>query len=732
MLSLRPNQITQIHYLLITEKDNLFIPFIPPMELEGPALDFIRCLPKDILQIDNPVNFFENAYRLRNDNPYRLNVLYHSSLIPYLENSRRNIIRLYMINTNILELDSVLNTLMDAHQPLSYYFFFNKKDDQPLGLDHEVSDPGEFLRMLYAEHQHILELIGAPDIIFHPHVDVYSRDFYDFPIFVPAQNNYHLLNSIIGNFKYGPGTIEKSKEEIKAEHEREFIEAQKAPYSFGRLKTLIRSTRKIDKFFELMREHNIIKPVHEIETMYSPLVIIAPYQNPDLVKLDRSPASAEFDPELINLLTSMDFEQTQNYINSLPPMTETSMRMVMQVTLQKIKYLDSLGALHASFAYSPVIRLPFQGKTLNQTLSAFDASQIDQYADHETRKILKETISKFGSQLAERTLSPGLKAKLLVENRQIVAITDLPIEWLETDGVPLSFTHDICRLPETALHGLMSSFAANEHFIYTVPKDILKKTLVIFGSNEMELLPWRYQVKELAKTHEFVTEVCLSVAAAVKAFRKHKPDLLIFDCHGGYNSENKTSFLMLGDEQLTGPLVVLHDISAPLVFLCACNTAPTYGTINTIANAFFENHCLSVTTTYLPIAIDSSSTLYLRLLNNLRLAATDPIHPNWLSFLSHMIRTSYISDTFRQSLDLKPDGGIYGRNMQAQANAYNRSMLFHQRRKIYSEEADKHPNEQQVIPEYLFYSNLGRSDLIHFGIYMERFNELNNIKGHTH
>ena len=115
----------------------------------------------------------------------------------------------------------------------------------------------------------------------------------------------------------------------------------------------------------------------------------------------------------------------------------------------------------------------------------------------------------------------------------------------------------------------MSSFAANEHFIYIVPKDILKKALVIFGSNDMELLPWRYQVKELAKTHEFVTEVCLSVAAAVKAFRKHKPDLLIFDCHGGYNSENKTSFLMLGDEQLTGPL-----LSSTISVLLWCFCAP--------------------------------------------------------------------------------------------------------------------------------------------------------------
>ena len=41
---------------------------------------------------------------------------------------------------------------------------------------------------------------------------------------------------------------------------------------------------------------------------------------------------------------------------------------------------------------------------------------------------------------------------------QIVAMTDLPIEWTMIDGVPLAFSHDVCRLPETPIPSLLSIY----------------------------------------------------------------------------------------------------------------------------------------------------------------------------------------------------------------------------------------------------------------------------------
>ena len=53
--------------------------------------------------------------------------------------------------------------------------------------------------------------------------------------------------------------------------------------------------------------------------------------------------------------------------------------------------------------------------------------------------------------------------------KQIVAITDLPIEWLPLDGIPLGFTHDICRIAEFPLEGNLMHYVVNEVQKYRVP-----------------------------------------------------------------------------------------------------------------------------------------------------------------------------------------------------------------------------------------------------------------------
>ena len=60
---------------------------------------------------------------------------------------------------------------------------------------------------------------------------------------------------------------------------------------------------------------------------------------------------------------------------------------------------------------------------------------------------------------------------------QIVAMTDLPIEWMEIDGVPLGFSHDVCRLPETPVSGLLTHYGvARFHTMYQIPQDILESS----------------------------------------------------------------------------------------------------------------------------------------------------------------------------------------------------------------------------------------------------------------
>lgn len=74
-------------------------------------------------------------------------------------------------------------------------------------------------------------------------------------------------------------------------------------------------------------------------------------------------------------------------------------------------------------------------------------------------------------------LSPEAVEMLQEYSSQIVAMTDLPIEWMMIDGVPLGFTHEVCRLPETPVTSLLAQYMEAKFRPYVIPEDILQKRL---------------------------------------------------------------------------------------------------------------------------------------------------------------------------------------------------------------------------------------------------------------
>ena len=214
--------------------------------------------------------------------------------------------------------------------------------------------------------------------------------------------------------------------------------------------------------------------------------------------------------------------------------------------------------------------------------------------------------------------------------------------------------------------------------------------------------------------------MCLSKESFFQTIIEEDPDLLIIDTHGDVDINTHESFLFVGDEKITGDDVVRSRIKPRLVFLSACNTFTTYNTVATIANSFFEVGSLAVTTSYMPLEIIPATNLYCRLLNNLAFAATHDIHKNWLSFISHLLRTSYIHSPIG-STSKYDEFNITTKN-EALIMLSTESMLFDKRREIYQKLNDHaftkslNANYEYVIPHYLMYSTLGRADMIQFSI----------------
>jgi hypothetical protein len=226
-------------------------------------------------------------------------------------------------------------------------------------------------------------------------------------------------------------------------------------------------------------------------------------------------------------------------------------------------------------------------------------------------------------------------------------------------------------------------------------------------------------------------EHCTSRSQLYALVKEFQPELLIFDTHGRFVANETGTELQIGDEFLNGDDVIAHLPQVPLVILSVCWGAPLYGCTNTIAHAFFEKGSFAVTTSLLPLEIFKGSMLYTRVLRNLRYASKTSIHSNWASFMSHNIRTSYFEDML----------SVVGRRFGSAAmvsqedfverkSAWQADTMLHDKRRSafmdtlmrvlscvtpqFVEKARGLLKQHDFLPEYLFYTTLGRADLVTF------------------
>lgn len=217
--------------------------------------------------------------------------------------------------------------------------------------------------------------------------------------------------------------------------------------------------------------------------------------------------------------------------------------------------------------------------------------------------------------------------------------------------------------------------------------------------------------------------VCKTTNEIIEAVTVHRPDLLIFDCHGGFDEKTLSSFLIIDNKNnvmLTGEEIIKHQISAPLIFISACSTMPNYGYVKFLSDAFFQAGAFVVTATFLPIKMGDAAALIVRLLNNLKQQETKTIFSNWLAFICHSLRSTLIFETLRKEKQRNklPDDV----SQEKIAEILLELMIFAKRPKafenlkLYLQSINPEIDTvfENLEHEWLSYTTIGRADLVYF------------------
>ena len=546
-------------------------------------------------------------------------------------------------------------------------------------------------------------------------------------VFTPSRVNTQVINAIQGNWGF---RRDYSQEDIQKMQSASSENALKDKDGSTRQRILIEQIKQIRLLEDLQAQQ--LDGVKLSEEQYrSPLLLAAPYTSVDMrkpfdgMKKGMTPEE-EKQARLIEKVLDVDY--TKSYtVSRLRGEFRSKEELLSflktqsQIVSGRMEFFDNVALLHSSFRFSPYFRMPILGKNINAELSFVGIDKLDAVTQARARNQgIRKTMEKVGAKIVSTALCPESVDFIKEDCAQIVAMSDLPIEWMMIDNVPLGFSHDVCRLPETPIQNLLSQYVESKFTPFVIPKDVLKRTLVVYGNNEKAFVMAQGAVEALKEELGFQTRRCLSRESFFEVVKELNPLLLIIDTHGGIDPDTHQSFLMMGNDVVTGDDVIKNGIDARLVFLSACNTFPAYNTVSSIANAFFEAGAMAVTTSYMPLDLIPATTLYCRLLNNLSRAAKGNIHRNWLSFMSHLLRTSYIHSPMQNHLEMmNPEWS------KTLAELTTNSMDFHKRREIYENLNSNSftngmgANYDYIIPHYLMYSTIGRADLIRFQSFIE-------------
>lgn len=708
--------IIRYHVMLGKRTDPNPIAVLPPLCMDHYLLNYLPGLPYNLYHYLEGCNYFQRVLLSGEQTGLHVDFVFNDTIEdPLWSAALSKGLNVFLICTDDDDDIKDMNISLSRVCPTNCVFWIDKSKKDKFIMPKVIAGSDEFWSFLYDYSQPLMT--GMDDPLAVP----ICASSVKFPYFRPANINFFTLSSALGNWGVGTTVNEKNEKECLGEKSSNAVSDIN---SFARQEEIVDI---ISQLFGLCQNAQVAASEQKQgfnDQIYPPILISAPYTTKDIRDFFKY-VSREESSVLKSVDRIVEMEQTPNYCYSLNAHdfgldSHTLVSYINFFQANRMNYLDIAGSLHCSFRFSPYLRLPLIGKSINTELSYVSAGNNKRLAYSKDKNAYDIIIHKIGETIAVKLLAPKTMKMLEKMPAQIVAITDLPIEWLDVDGVPLGFSHDVCRIPETPASGLLTHYGISRFApLYTIPEDILSKTLVVYGCREDAFKHWQDVADIFVKKWGANSVICHSLDDFELAVKAYKPKFLIIDTHGDTDLANHQSFIFMGDEKVYPQDIASRGISAHLVFLSACNTAPCYNDVNTIANAMIEVGASAVTSSYLPLDVAESSVLYIRVLNMLAMAAKKNIHRNWLAFISHILRTSFIMSPMVVATKRNKPNQID----QKQTGLVNTlSMVFENRANIYrklkqGEEVEGLKYDfTKIIPHYLMYTTIGRADLVEFEV----------------
>jgi hypothetical protein len=393
------------------------------------------------------------------------------------------------------------------------------------------------------------------------------------------------------------------------------------------------------------------------------------------------------------------------------------------LTLSAVRFLSI-------YHNSPAIRLP---NSVNFHTPQFKDIEylVASKAPSSKRKLqskFKELINQLSDEIGQDLIS------FVNENSgSITLCTDVAVEWVHFNRIPLMFSHEVSKIHTTSGNHLLKQASMSINIDFT-KEELLDVTVIRSFQDDDQIKPiLEYGISHFVNIDKKVKVKIVDVSSKTElqdALSKVTSQILIFDCHGDHGGGESSGWLRIGIEKIKISDLEIDGALPPIIILSACLTSAISGSHDSVANGLLEAGAVSVLGTLLHVDAVRSSMFVGRLLYRLTgyldmLSGLGVNYLTWRQFVSGFFRMSFCTDITIDLLEKKTITLEQYEQINMKANFYinsNNSLWFD---KFVEEVANlTKMTEEQVfdgiselgLTETMHYSQIGRPENIRISL----------------
>lgn len=342
--------------------------------------------------------------------------------------------------------------------------------------------------------------------------------------------------------------------------------------------------------------------------------------------------------------------------NIFNPYDDEILGPLLREKLVELKLFTTVMGVVATNQCIPAFRLPNSVMLHHSKLRTI--GQLINSNNKKRREKLNVQFLEYGKTIKEN-IGETLLISTFKDREKILAVCDIPIEWIPLEQLPLMFSHEISRVPSTPGNVAIDTLLSRTKSIY--PYSALCNILIIrsFEADDPIKEHLTSYIRQRIDSNRLrglnITTIDISDKEdLVKALSAFSGLMVIFDCHGNHGGEEDTAWLSVGGKRLDLWHIYQKVRVPPIVVLAACSTHPVEGSHASVANGFLESGVQSVIGTFAPVDSAHAATFVIRLLE--RIAMYVPIvlktRPcTWREIVTGLLRMSYVRDVLESLRD---------------------------------------------------------------------------------